>query len=57
MLVGMRKVSGMEDAEDLLWELIDDYPEDATRLQMLFELAWHQGYAACAEEQAGEGIW
>ena len=57
MLVGMRKVNEMEDAEDLLWELIDDYPEDATRLQMLFELAWHQGYGACAEEQAGEGIW
>lgn len=53
----MRKVNEMEDAEDLLWELIDDYPEDATRLQMLFELAWHQGYGACAEEQAGEEIW
>ena len=47
----------VDNAEDLLWELIDDYAEDASRLQLLFELAWHQGYGDCAEEHAGEGIW
>lgn len=45
----------MSPAEDYLWQLIETQPELTNKLQMLFELAWHDGFTAAVAEGKQNG--